>query len=216
MDAPSSPTPRDLHFLLDPRMQNSVALRTEKDNLTRTQWQTSLWLFPHFRAILSHTWWMKFLASLPNIPSVVTIKGVNEACPISQASWYFVFFWDSADCKSEGIVRAACDCASVSMTRISNNATDCGCHTPRTPKSATRAEMPVESSESRTTGSLITLGHAIFARSPKASRISLCLTIISPPFLQSRACVRVNGAPHHHRLRGRWGEDDDSAETEHL
>ena len=50
--------------------------------------------------------------------------------------------------------RQAYEWASVSTTQISNNTSDCGYHTPLTPRSATRPGIPLVSSASLTTGSV--------------------------------------------------------------
>ena len=60
-----------------------------------------------------------------------------------------------------------------------------------------------------TTGSFITFLNATEARSPSASLIQLWCWMTSPPFLQSRACSRLNAAPHPSQVagilsKGRW------------
>ena len=63
---------------------------------------------------------MKHSASRPKTPSTDTTSGVNEAL---RASLYFLFFSSSADDRTEATSRCKYDGASVSMTRMSNNAT---------------------------------------------------------------------------------------------
>ena len=90
----------------------------------------------------------------------------------------------------------------MSTTRISNNASESGRHTPLTPRSATR---PWDST------CLICLSHHWFphhlfvvsaAISPRASLSSLCLCVINSPFLQSRACPKLNWVPQPSQLEG--------------
>ena len=119
------------------------------------------------------------------------------ACLASTASEYLRCFSLSADenTASTGLWRY--HWASVSTTWISNNAPVCGCHTPRMPRSAINAAVLLDSSASLTTsGLLITSLYARVATLPSESLTSLCLCIVKPPFLQSKACSKLVGAPH--------------------
>ena len=69
-------------------------------------------------------------------PSTNSTKGEKDTRCACEAWVYFLFFSLSADESTAVTVRQTWDWASASMTRISNNASACGCHTPLTPRSA--------------------------------------------------------------------------------
>ena len=84
------------------------------------------------------------------------------------------------------------DWASVPTTQVSNNTSDCCCHTPH-------SHVRYEGQNSI---GLICLSYQWFPHqctslfvsaemSPRPSFTSLCLCVINPPFLQSRACAKL-------------------------
>ena len=79
---------------------------------------------------------------------------------------------------------------------MSNDAADCLSQTPRAERSAISAGVPFSTSGSFATGSFFTSFHKIEARSPTASRISLCRSVTSPPFLQKSACCKSKPCWH--------------------
>ena len=165
----------------------SVARNVTNCNRTYTQpIMTEYGLFQR-RESCPATLFKKQEASGPNMPSTDSTKGVKEERLASAASAYFLFFSCSAAERTALTERLVYDWASVSTTRTSSNAAVCGCHTPRTLRSATRAGVFVESSASRTIGSLITSLYPIATKSPRASRTSLRRWVTSTPFRQSRA-----------------------------
>ena len=103
-------------------------------------------------------------------------------CFSSQAGPYLLFFSTFAVFSTFMGLRFCQDGASVSVTRMSNDAADCLSQTPRAEISAISAGVPFSTSSSFTTGSVFTSFHKIEARSPTGSLISLCRSITSPPF----------------------------------
>ena len=91
-----------------------------KDSLAHIHPATSEYVF---FSILAAWICMKRSASRPKTPSMATTSGINDACPVSAASLYFLFFSSSADDRIEATSLFENDRASVSMTRKSNNAT---------------------------------------------------------------------------------------------
>ena len=94
--------------------------------------------------------------------------------------------------------RLAYDWASALQTRKSNNASVCGCQTPRTARSHTRphwSRSPLAVLASRTTGSDVTCEKAIDASWPVTSRISLWRSITLPPLGQFSPWSTENSAP---------------------
>ena len=153
--APSSIPGPLLHFNLDPRMHRFVALRMAKDIRACTHPITSLQGFCHFIASFSATRFINTLASQPIRPSTDSTKGEKDACRAIAASLYFLFSL-SADASTASTEHWAWDWASVSVTCMSNNASVWGCHTPLTPRSATKAGRFLVLSGSFTTGSFVT------------------------------------------------------------
>ena len=129
---------------------------------------------------------MSFLSRCPYFrESAFQDSTVKVACLTSTASTYFIFFMCSAEESTASTLRCTYDLASVSTTHTSKSVTTLGCQQPRTPRhrrkvcnlcprSAMRAGTLFLSSASLATGSRMTSLYAIEARSPKASRISLC------------------------------------------
>lgn len=115
-------------------------------------------------------------------PSTEVTKGVKVVWRVSHGSQYFLFFSSSAERRTAATGRDAWEGASVSMTRISNNASLWAIHTPRQAKSP---RSPVSPSEM--TGSFVTFPQACWHSSQKRSLISLCLRVIRPPVLQHKA-----------------------------
>ena len=119
--APSSiPSPL-LHLNRDPRIHLFVALRIVEHSRVWTHPMTSLCDFCHLLDSLSAILVIKTFASLSSCPSTVSTKGENDACLACAASSYFLFFSFSADANTAFTDSWACDWASVSMTRMSNN-----------------------------------------------------------------------------------------------
>ena len=77
------------------------------------------------RSILRKCW-----NSGANNPSTLATSGVKLTCRISHAAKYFRFFSSSAALRTCNDGELAYGRASVAVTRISNDACCCGCHTP--------------------------------------------------------------------------------------
>ena len=80
-----------LHLARDPHRQRFVALRIAKESLVCSQPVICPRGLSHFKLILWARRLSKKFASLPNIPSVDTTKGVKDARCTSPAPLHFLF-----------------------------------------------------------------------------------------------------------------------------
>ena len=110
------------------------ALKMAKANLAWIQPNTSAKLLSHRVLSLHAILFKKQVASDPAKPSTVKHKGVKWARCVAQVSAYLFFFSTLAFNKTLPGVWCKYDLVSVSTTRISNNISACGSHTPRTHK----------------------------------------------------------------------------------
>ena len=126
------------------------------------------------------------------------MNGVKSARRCLHACACFVFFACARLSKTAVTGRLAYDWASALQTRKSNNASVCGCQTPRTARSHTRphwSRSPLAVLASRTTGSDVTCEKAIDASWPVTSRIPLWRSITLPPLGQFSPWSTENSAP---------------------
>ena len=160
--APSSKW-RAESFLLAPRRQWLVARRIDSESCVLTKFIVVLYGLVHLSARRAANHLTKCSPSRCRTPSVVTTKGVKSARRSQQASWCLFFFALARLSRTAVTWRLTYDWASALQTRKSNNASVCGCHTPRTARSHTRPLPSPCSRDSRTTGSRVTCAYAMEA-----------------------------------------------------
>ena len=189
-----STIPKHLHLVCDPLTHNIVAQRMAKDNLALIHPIMMLKGRSHLAAKWLLRRFKKNSALTPNIPSMETQRGVKSALRSTQACKYFFLRFCRAQDRTRrlSIIRR---CIGVNNSDVKQS----GC---RTHKSAIKT-FPSIPEDSLTTGSLHTRLQTKEARSPKATRTSLCHWPISPPTRQSKAWVTVNGAPQPSQLEDR-------------
>ena len=143
-----------------------VARRIDSESCVLTKFIVVLYGLVHLSARRAANRLTKCSPSRCRTPSVVTTKGVKSARRSQQASWCLFFFALARLSRTAVTWRLTYDWASALQTRKSNNASVCGCHTPRTASTARSHTRPLPSPcsrDSRTTGSRVTCAYAMEA-----------------------------------------------------
>lgn len=98
--------------------------------------------------------------------------------------------------------RQAYEWASVSTTQISNNTSDCGYHTPLTPRSATRPGIPLVSSASLTTGSVPPLCMLVLQYLPGHPSVHCVSVLLICAFLTIEGMLQAELSAQPSQLQG--------------